>query len=77
MTFNLHILSDLKYIFHQNIVAIHCVDSVQIVLIVKLIKYLFFDLPSSPHSHPIFVFHFHNPQESFIQTLTNHGGDPT
>ena len=27
--------------------------------------------PERLHSHPIFVFHFHNPLEDFIQTLTN------
>ena len=41
----------------------------------SLIKNKFSTLPSSPvmapHSHPIFVFHFHNPRENFIQTLTN------
>ena len=50
--------------------AFNCFQS-----ICSLIKNKFSTLPSSPvmapHSHPIFVFHFHNPRENFIQILTN------
>ena len=61
----------LHQLFHMTLVnAFNCFQSM-----CSLIKNKFSTLPSSPvmapHSHPIFVFHFHNPRENFIQTLTN------
>ena len=63
----------LHQLFHMTLVnAFNCF---QCECSLCLIKYKFSTLPNSPvmapHSHPIFVFHFHNPRENFIQTLTN------
>ena len=68
-----NIIHCLHQLFHMTLVnAFNCFQCESSLC---LIKYKFSTLPNSPvmapHSHPIFVFHFHNPRENFIQTLTN------